>query len=60
MGLSEKSGSPFCVLQMVEGIAKNGVGGAKTVSKTKLQRIWLFTGVSFTVISSLYVSNNSF
>ena len=44
MGLSEKSGSPFCVLQMVEGIAKNGVGGAKTVSKTKLQRIWLFTG----------------
>lgn len=35
MGLSEKSGSPFCVLKKVERIAKNRVGGAKTVQKTK-------------------------
>ena len=35
MGLSEKSGSPFCVLIKVEGIAKNRVGGAKTVPKIK-------------------------
>lgn len=35
MGLSEKSGSPFCVLKKVERIAKNRVGGAKTVPKMK-------------------------
>jgi hypothetical protein len=35
MGLSEKSGSPFCVLKKVERIAKNRVGGAKTVPKIK-------------------------
>ena len=35
MGLSEKSGSPFCVLKKVERIAKNRVGGAKTVPKNK-------------------------
>lgn len=35
MGLSEKSGSPFCVLKKVERIAKNRVSGAKMVPKTK-------------------------
>ena len=34
MGLSEYSGSPFCVLKKVERIAKNRVSGAKTVPKT--------------------------
>lgn len=35
MGLSEYSGSPFCVLKKMERIAKNGVCGAKTVPKMK-------------------------
>jgi hypothetical protein len=31
MGLSEKSGSPFCILKKVERIAKSRVSGAKNV-----------------------------
>ena len=38
MGLSEKSESPFCVLKYVERIAKNRVGGAKTVPRYKIKK----------------------
>lgn len=38
MGLSEKLGSPFCVLIKVERIAKNRVGGAKTVPRNKIKK----------------------
>lgn len=44
MGLSEKSGSPFCVLKKVERIAKNKVSGAKTVLKTKTPENLEFVG----------------
>lgn len=47
MGLSEKSGSPFCVLKKVERIAGNWVSGAKTVPKmTNLRK----RGIMFEII----------
>ena len=44
MGLSEKSGSPFYVLIKVKRIAKNRVGGAATVPKTKTPANLEFVG----------------
>ena len=38
MGLSEKSGSPFCILKEVERIAKNRAIGVKMVPKTNRQK----------------------
>lgn len=53
MGLSEKSGSPFCVLKKVERIVKNRVGGAKTVP-----REGKYNGVCLAVVS--YISKESY
>ena len=53
MGLSEKSGSPFCVLKKAERIAKNRVSGAKTVPREEK-----YNGVCLAVVS--YISKESY
>ena len=47
MGLSEKSGSPFCVLKKVERIAKNRIGGAKTVPREEKYNAFCLVAVSY-------------